>query len=86
MPAHARQLAEQLSALFDSDVEIAARLNDAQHRLQDANELLWSALAPDAFGLIDDGPAAPIGSSPNSEQRSLKRLRRKIHCSILWSH
>jgi hypothetical protein len=65
VPAHARQLAAQLSALFDRDVEIAERLNDAQRLLAGANERLWSGLAPDAFGLIDDrAAAATIGSSP----------------------
>ena len=36
VPAHARQLAAQLSTLFDRDVEIVKRLNDAHHRLQRA--------------------------------------------------
>lgn len=64
VPAHARQLAAQLSTLFDRDVEIVKRLNDAHHRLADANDLLWSGLAPDAFGLIYDGAAAAaIGTS-----------------------
>jgi len=65
VPAHARQLAAQLSALFDRDVEIVKRLNDAHHRLQQASERLWSGLAPDAFGLTDnDADAAAIGQSP----------------------
>lgn len=65
VPAHARQLAAQLSALFERDIEIVKRLNDAQHRLQQANERLWSGLAPDAFGLLYDGAAtAAIGTSP----------------------
>ena len=65
MPAHARQLAAQLSTLFDRDVEIVKRLNDAHHRLQHAGERLWSGLAPDAFGLTDDrATTAAIGSSP----------------------
>ena len=59
VPARARELAVRLSVLFDRDVEIVGRLNDAQSRLRDANERLWSGLAPDAFGLIYDGaPAA----------------------------
>ena len=33
VPAHARQLAARLSALFDRDVEIVKRLNDAHQRL-----------------------------------------------------
>jgi hypothetical protein len=63
VPAHARQLAARLSVLFGRDTEIVERLNDAQHRLQEANERLWSGLAPDAFGLIYDGAAAAAGTS-----------------------
>lgn len=62
VPALARELAAQLSALFERDVEIVKRLSDAQHRLTEANERLWSGLSPDAFGLIYDG-AGPAGSS-----------------------
>jgi hypothetical protein len=65
VPAHARQLAAQLSTLFDRDVEIAERLNDAQRLLTSANDWLWSRLAPDAFGLTDHTTAATaIRSSP----------------------
>lgn len=65
VPAHARQLAAQLSTLFDRDVEIAGRLNDAQRLLAGANEQLWSGLAPDAIGLLpDDAAAAVISTSP----------------------
>ena len=62
VPARARELAARLSALFERDVEIVRRLNDAQSRLGDANERLWSGLAPDAFGLVYDG-SAPAGQS-----------------------
>jgi hypothetical protein len=65
VPVHARQLAAQLSALFDRDVEIVKRLNDSHHRLQQASERLWSGLAPDAFGLTNHNTAAAaIGQSP----------------------
>jgi hypothetical protein len=65
VPAHARQLAAQLSALFQRDVEIVERLNDAHHRLAQANEQLYTGLAPDAFGLAHhDTGAAAIGTSP----------------------
>jgi hypothetical protein len=69
VPARARELAVRLSVLFDRDVEIVGRLNDAQSRLRDANERLWSGLAPDAFGLIYDG-AAPAGQSQIAELMS----------------
>jgi hypothetical protein len=62
VPARARELAARLSVLFERDVEIVGRLNDAQSRLRDANERLWSGLAPDAFGLVYDG-SAPAGQS-----------------------
>ncbi|HLH65999.1 MAG TPA: hypothetical protein VKV27_09865 [Solirubrobacteraceae bacterium] len=58
--AHARELAVRLSALFEADSRIARRLNDAQRRLQAANDRLWSGLHPDALGLIYDG-VAPAG-------------------------
>jgi hypothetical protein len=64
VPAHARELAAQLSALFQHDVEIVKQLNDAHDRLADANERLWSGLAPDAFGVLRDRAAAAIGTSP----------------------
>jgi hypothetical protein len=65
VPAHARQLAAQLSALFERDVEIARQLNDAQHLLAGANERLWSGLAPNAFDLIyHDAGTATIATSP----------------------
>jgi len=60
--ARARELAAGLAVLFGRDVEIVERLNDAQRRLRDANERLWSGLSPDAFGLIYDG-VAPAGQS-----------------------
>ena len=37
---HARQLAGRLSTLFDQDVKIVKRLNDAHHRLANANQQL----------------------------------------------
>ena len=40
VPAHARQLAAQLSTLFQRDVELVQRLNDAHRRLANANERL----------------------------------------------
>lgn len=56
-PARARELAARLAVLFGRDVEIVERLNDAQRRVRDANERLWSGLSPDAFGLVYDGAA-----------------------------
>jgi len=47
VPALARELAAGLSVLFERDCEIVRRLSDAQRRLRDANERLWSGLSPD---------------------------------------
>ena len=46
VPVGARRLASRLAALFVSDSEIVVRLNDAQHRLRQANDQLWSGLHP----------------------------------------
>jgi len=62
VPAHAQMLAARLSALFHADVEIIARLNDAQRRLSSANDRLWCGLSPDAFGLVYDEAASAGGS------------------------
>ena len=62
VPVLARELATRLSALFERDVEIVNRVNDAQHRLTEANERLRSGLSPDAFGLLND-TIVPAGSS-----------------------
>jgi hypothetical protein len=53
VPAHARQLAARLSALFDRDVEIVKLLNDAHHRLANANQQLDARTAPDTLSLPD---------------------------------
>jgi hypothetical protein len=63
LPVGVRELAGRLAGLFERDVEIVKGLNDTQRRLRDANERLWSGLAPDAFGLVYDG-VAPAGVSP----------------------
>ncbi len=98
VPARARELAARLSALFERDVEIVGRLNDAQSRLRDANERLWLGLAPDAFGLVYDG-AAPAGESqiaklmrdarsaggPDTDTAvlgALQEIHSAIHCSF----
>jgi hypothetical protein len=63
--AAAREFAARLSALFERDVEIVLRLNDAQRRLLGANDRLYSGL-PDAFGLLSEGAAA-AGESQTAE-------------------
>ena len=53
VPAQARQLAARLSALFDRDVEIVKRLNDAHQRLANANQQLDARTASDTLTLPD---------------------------------
>lgn len=53
VPAHARQLAARLSALFDRDVEIVKRLNDAHQLLANANQHLDGLAASDTLTLPD---------------------------------
>jgi hypothetical protein len=77
VPAHARQLAAQLSALFDRDVEIVKRLNNAQRLLASANERLRSGLAPDPFGLTVDHAGAAAANSHTLE--AVKHAHRQIH-------
>ena len=55
VPAHARELAARLSALFEKDSRIVARLSSAQRRLRHANDRLCSGVASDAFGPTCDG-------------------------------
>jgi hypothetical protein len=92
VPRHARQLAAQLSTLFEHDQAIVQRLNDAHRRLHSANERLCSELAPNAFGLIYDRTAAtairtnpivtPIrNSGPDANTQMLEALQ-QIHGQI----
>jgi hypothetical protein len=53
----AQRIAAQLDARFGVDATLATRLNDAQRRLQRANERLW-------WGLHPDGLAAVYGEDP----------------------
>lgn len=48
--ARAGEVAAKLARLFQSDVELVERLNDAQRRLRLANDRLWPGLDPDALG------------------------------------
>ena len=92
VPAHARQLAAQLSTLFDRDVEIVKQLNHAQRLLAGANERLRSGLPPDAFGLTDPSAAAtairtspiaaPIGNGRPTANRPMLDAPQQIHRQI----
>ncbi len=52
VPEAAQQLASELADAFETDRGLAEQLTAAQHRLQAANDRLWSGLHPDALGLV----------------------------------
>jgi hypothetical protein len=65
----ARQLAAELADAFETDRQLAEQLTGAQHRLQAANDRLWSGLHPDALGLVyDDTAVVGQGSSQVAEE------------------
>jgi hypothetical protein len=66
LPARAVELAAKLARLFEADVELVERLNDAQRRLRHANDQLWSGLYPDALGLVYDDPSGVAGGGGTS--------------------
>jgi len=51
VPARARALAARLAGLFETDQEIVARLNGAQHLLIGSNDRLRSDPAPDPLSV-----------------------------------
>jgi hypothetical protein len=61
VPDAARRLAGELAEAFAQDQALAVRQAEAQHRLQAANDRLWSGLHPDALGLIYENAAAGGG-------------------------
>jgi hypothetical protein len=70
VPETARQLAGRLAEAFEQDQGLAEQLNGCQHRLQGANEDLWSGLHPDALGLLyDDTHAVGIGEQATVRSR-----------------
>jgi hypothetical protein len=62
-PEAAQRLAGELADAFETDRGLAEQLTAAQHRLQAANDRLWSGLHPDALGLVYDGAVAGRGAS-----------------------
>jgi hypothetical protein len=67
VPETARQLAAELADAFESDRALAEQLTGAQHRVQAANDRLWSGLHPDVLGLVYDGGAVGQGESQVAE-------------------
>jgi hypothetical protein len=66
LPAGVPDLACKLARLFESDVEIAERLNDAQRRLRQANDQVWSGLHPDALGRVYDDPRRVVNTEAST--------------------
>ena len=90
VPVLARELAARLSVLFERDVEIVKRVNDAQSRVREANERLWAGFSRDAFGLLYDS-AGPAGSSEiaalmmdgaRDRESAVLAALQEIHCAI----
>jgi len=71
IPERARHLAAELERQFARDAELATQLNDAQRRLRDANDRLWS-------GLHHDGIAAIYGEHPAAIESSAAHNRSEI--------
>jgi hypothetical protein len=71
VPETARRLAGELADAFESDRGLAEQLTGAQHRLQAANDRLWSGLHPDALGLVYDGGARAGGQGESQVAESV---------------
>jgi hypothetical protein len=69
VPARARALAAQLAALFETDQEIVARLNDAHQLLAGSNDRLWFDPAADLFVVHEQIRRAFWAYQQASEQR-----------------
>jgi hypothetical protein len=88
IPDRARQLAAELERRFARDAELATQLNDAQRRLRDANDRLWSGLHPDGIATIyGEHPAAVEAAAAHNRAQVLDapnplRAVQQVHWSI----
>ena len=74
-PAVARTLAGRLDALFAQDAALVRQLNQAQQRLQAANDRLWWGLHPDGLAAVyGEHPAAVDVAFAEHRIRQLRRL------------
>lgn len=93
VPEQARQLAAELDLRFADDAGLATELNDAQRRLQRANDRLWSGLHPDGIATIyGEHPAAvDVATAHNRSEvldspdplRALQQVHRTIHKAFI---
>jgi hypothetical protein len=87
-PERARQLAAELERRFALDAELATELADAQRRLRDANDRLWSGLHPDGIAAIYGEHSAVVevatarSSSELLDSPDLLRAVQHVHWSI----
>jgi hypothetical protein len=71
VPEQARRLAAELALRFARDAELATELNDAQRRVQRANDRLWSGLHPDGIAMI-------YGEHPAAVEVAIARNRSQV--------
>ena len=63
VPKRARRLGAELEQRFARDAQLATQLNDAQQRLRDANDRLWSGLHPDGVATLYGEHPRAIGAA-----------------------
>jgi len=93
VPEQARRLAAELDLRLAHDAELATELNDAQRRLQLANDRLWSGLHPDGIAAIyGEHPAAvEVATAHNRSQvldspdplRAVQQVHWTIHRAFI---
>jgi hypothetical protein len=88
VPEQARRLAAELERRFARDAELATELNDAQRRLQRANDRLWRGLHPDGIAMIyREHPAAVEAATARNRSEVLDapdplRAVQRVHWTI----
>jgi hypothetical protein len=93
VPEQVRGLAAKLELRFVCDAELATQLNDAQRRLRDANDRLWSGVHPDGIvAIYGEPPAAIEGAAAHSRSevldardplREVQRAHWTIHHALI---
>jgi hypothetical protein len=71
VPETAQRLAGELADAFEQDGGLAEQLTAAQHRLQAANDRLWSGLHPDVLGVVYDGAVRSGGQGESQVAESV---------------
>jgi hypothetical protein len=71
VPEAAQRLAGELADAFEQDRGLAEQLTAAQHRVQAANDRLWSGLHPDVLGVVYDGAVRTGGQGESQVAESV---------------